>query len=113
MPRKPSYAALAADKARIDREYTVYLIALQCVVNEHPDASTRVSEAPGCSYVYNVYRSDNAHGGIVTITFRAPNQSPTTTARYWEDYRLALTYHSPLHERRAVEDLLAELARRT
>jgi len=87
--RKPSYALLESHASQLQHDLWLTQIALQCVQNEQPVASETMREDSGpARYRFDLYRPESAHGGILVITFRLNGQSNSTTAHYFEQYRL-------------------------
>jgi len=87
-PRKATYAELQTRCDSLDRANGVFLVALQCVACERPDATAKAAEPAPCQYGryrFDAYRVNRAHGGILVTTFTAPGQSPSIRAEYLED----------------------------
>ena len=98
MPRitQADHKAAIAD---LQKQNALLQVALNLAVTGKPDAREIVRCGEGARYVYRLYGSTRACGGIVLETYERPGQQPSTTARYLDQYPGFLL---GLHEHNAV-----------
>jgi hypothetical protein len=87
--RQYTKAEALAECERLNRQNGVLSLALSLSTSGSPDA-TEVAYSDRYRYVFKLYGARRADGGIVTMTFHAPDERPITSAYYLED--LASTY---------------------
>lgn len=88
MSRKLTRAQLDERATEATAQASLYLVALQCAVNESPDVTVRTHEDGDRSKIYrfDVYRANGAAGGILITTFACPGQSDSVRADYLEQW---------------------------
>lgn len=84
MSKKPTYAELDAERARLAKSEGLLGIALNLTLHGKPDATEQCSHE-GDRWKLQLYGARRADGGLVVETFYHPGQSPHSAVHYLED----------------------------
>lgn len=99
-PKKPTYAELEAQRTTL----TVYADCARIIIQGHiegetPDITVNFHQHPHslAEYTFELWGADRPDGGALLIIYSAPNQRPSITLHWFEEYLTTVVNYQRTH----------------